>query len=326
MLKRNFVRRIVCGLVGLAAFPLMAAGFPEKPIKLVTPFPPGGTVGNIAFAVSNKMGAILGQPLVLEVRPGAAGTIAAAAAAKAPKDGYTLLFATSSMLGIAKYIYQELAYDPVADLAPVGIVGNVTVGVFAGQKSGIESLDDLLARARAKPGEINFGSPGVGSVSHLAAELFKSRAKINIVHVPYPSAMPQMMDLVGGQTQLAFGGVSAGAPYTKDGRIKLIAVASRSRTKAFPQVPALAEVFPGYDAPAWLGIVAPRGTPQDVLDKLEAALQEALADKDVKAVLDGQGLDPDPMNARAFGDKIRREMVLWEEAVKSAGMQPGVAK
>ena len=326
MHKRNFIRRVACAMLGVAALPLTAAGFPERPIKLVTPFPPGGTVGNIAFAVSTKMAAILGQPLVLEARPGAAGTIAAGVAAKAPKDGYTILFATSSMLGIAKYIYQDLPYDPVNDFAPVGIVGNVTVGIFASQKSGIDSLDDLVARARAKPGDINFGSPGVGSVSHLAAELFKVRSRLNIVHVPYAAAAPQMMDLVSGQTQLAFGGVSSGMPFAKEGRIKLIAVAAKSRTKAFPQVPALGEVLPGYDAPAWLGIVAPRGTPQDVLDKLEAAFQESLADGQVRTILDGQGLDPDPMNARAFGDKIRREMTLWEEAVKASGMQPTTAK
>ena len=325
MKKRSFIYCGLCGLCSLlaaAGLPAGAAGFPERPIKLVTPFPPGGTVGNIAFVVSTKMGAILGQPLVLDAKPGAAGTIAASFAAKAPKDGYTLLFATSSMLGIAKYMYQDLAYDPIGDFLPVGIVGNVTVGIFASQKGGVDSLDDLLVKARAKPGEINFGSPGVGSVSHLAAELFKSRAKVNIVHVPYASATPQMTDLVGGQTQLAFGGVSSGIPFTKDGRIKLIAVAARGRTKAYPNVPALGEVFPGYDAPAWLGIVAPKGTPQDVLDRLEAALQEALADKEVRTILDGQGLDADPMNARAFGDKMRREMALWEEAVKASGVQP----
>ena len=326
MQKRSFLSLALCGVLGLAAVPAIGAGFPDKPIKLVTPFPPGGTVGNIAFAVSNKMGAILGQPVLLDAKPGAAGTIAANVAAKAPKDGYTLLFATSSMLGIAKYMYHDLAYDPVADFAPVGIVGNVTVGIFAGQKGGIDSLDDLVARAKAKPGEINFGSPGVGSVSHLAAELFKVRSKLNIVHVPYAAATPQMTDLVGGQTQLAFGGVSSGMPYTKDGRAKLIAVAARSRTKAHPQVPALGEMFPGYDAPAWLGIVAPKGTSQDVLERLEAAFQEALADKDVRTILDSQGLEADPMNARAFGDKIRREMALWEEAVKASGMQPTTAK
>ena len=326
MLKRTFVRGLACGVFGPAALPLMAAGFPDKPIKLVTPFPPGGTVGNIAFAVSTRMGAILGQPVVLDAKPGAAGTIAASVVVRAPKDGYTLLFATSSMLGIAKYIYQELPYDPVADFAPVGIVGNVTVGIFASQKSGIESLDDMLARAKAKPGDINFGSPGVGSVSHLAAELFMVRSKLNIVHVPYAAAAPQFTDLVGGQTQLAFGGVSSGMPYTRDGRIKLIAVAAKSRVKSLPQIPALGELFPGYDAPAWLGIVAPKGTPQDVLDRLEAAFQEALADKEVRAILDGQGLEADPMNARAFGDKIRREMALWEEAVKASGMKPSVAR
>ena len=316
----------LCAALLAAALSSTAAGFPDKPIKLIMPFPPGGTVGNIAFAVATRMSVTLGQPIVMDAKPGAAGTIAANFAAKAPKDGYTLLFGTSSMLGIAKYMYKDLGYDPISDFVPVGYVGNVTVGVFASQKGGIETLEDMLAKTRAKPGTINFGSPGMGSVSHLAAELLKVRGKLDIVHVPYAAATPQMTDLVGGQTHLAFGGVSSGMPYTKDGRAKLIAVAAKSRAKAHPSVPALGEVFPGYDAPAWLAIVAPKGTPQEVLDRLEAALQEALADRDVRTTLDAQGLDMEPMSARAFGDKMRREMSLWEEAVKASGAQPAVAK
>lgn len=326
MRARTFIRLTLCGLLAAMTLPVLGAGFPDKPIKLITPFPPGGVVGNVAFAVATRMSAHLGQPVVLEPRAGAAGSIAASIAAKAPKDGYTLLFGTSSMLGIAKFVNKDLPYDPIADFSPVGIVGNVTVGVFASQLGGLDTLETALAQAKARPGQINFSSPGVGSSSHLAGELFKARARIDIVHVPYPSNTPQMTDLVGGRTQLAFGGVSAGLPYTKDGRTKLIAVAARSRSKAHASVPALGEVFPGYDAPAWLGIVAPRGTPQDVLDRLEAAFQDAMADPQIKSMLELQGMDLDPMSARAFGDKMRREMALWEEAVKAAGLQPSAAK
>ena len=184
----------------------------------------------------------------------------------------------------------------------------------------------LLAAGQGQAGRLQLRLARRGHRVDLAAELFKVRSWLNFVHVSYAAAAPQMTDLVSGQTQLAFDEVSSGMPFAKEGRIKLIVVAAKSRTKAFPQVPALGEMLPGYDAPAWLGIVAPKGTLQDVLDKLEAAFQEALADKEVRIILDGQGLDADPMNARAFGDKIRREMALWEEAVKASGMQPTTAK
>lgn len=290
------------------------------------PFPQGGLTGNVAFAIANKMSVSLGQPVVLEPRQGAAGSIAASFVAKSPKDGYTLLFGTSSMLGIAKYMYKDLPYDPANDFAPIAILGNVTVGIFASRKSGINSLDDLYAKAKANPGQINYGSIGVGSVSHLAAELLKSRTKLDIVHVPYAGAAPQMTDLIGGEIQLAFNGIASGINYTKDGRMKLIAVAARSRSKNYPSIPALGETIPDYEAPAWLGIVVPKGTPQPVLDRLEAAVQQALADPEIKILMDSQGVDLEPMSAIAFGEKMRREMTLWEEAVKASGAHPSVAK
>lgn len=169
--------------------------------------PPGGQVPNIAYIMSQKMGAILGQAMVMETCAGAGGTTAATLVAKAPKDGYTLLFGTSSMLGSAKFMNRDLAYDPVADFAPVAYLGNVTVGIFTSQKSGIGSIDSLISEARAKPGKLNFSSPGVGSVSHPAGELFKSRAKVEITHVPYQGLVAQITDLIGGQTEVALGGM-----------------------------------------------------------------------------------------------------------------------
>ena len=315
----KFIRRaILCALLSTAAL-AHATSFPDRPIKLVVPFPPGGLVSAVALAIANKMSPVLGQPVVMDNKPGAAGTIAANAVAKAPKDGYTILFGTSSTQGIAKYMYKDLPYDPIEDFTPVGIVGNVTVGIFASEKSGIRTMEEMVAAIRAKPGQVNYGSPGVGSVSHLAAELFKSRARMDVLHVPYAGTVPQMTDLVGGQTQLGFTGLGSGITYVRDGRVRLLAVASRTRSRNYPNVPALGELIPGYDAPAWLGIVAPRGTPADVVDRLEKALQVALADRDIQALFANQGIEPEPMGAREFGDKMRREMPLWEEAVRAAG-------
>jgi tripartite-type tricarboxylate transporter receptor subunit TctC len=323
MQRRSLVQAAACTLLAAAGLSAQAA-FPDKPIKLVTPFPPGGTVGNIAHALSIKLAAQLGQPVVIEPRPGAAGTIAAAQVARAPKDGYTLLLGTSAMLGIAKFTYAQLAYDPVADFVAVSYLGNVVVGVFSNPKSGIDSLASLISQARQRPGKINFGSPGMGSASHLAGELFRTRAKLDLVHVPYASATPQMTDLVGGITELAFGGVSSGIAYTAEGRAKLIAVASPNRSRLYPDVPAIGEVLPGYDGPAWLGVVAPQGTPADVVDRLSAAIGEVLKDSEFRKLMESNVVEMESMSARAFGEKIRREMSLWEEAVKAARLQASV--
>lgn len=320
MLSKTLFGVVLSTVLTAATPPVAAGGFPQRPVKLVVPFPPGGLVGTVALALGNKMTTALGQPVVVENKPGAAGTIAAAMVAKAPKDGYMILFGTSATLGSAKYTYKDLAYDPIDDFSPVAIVGNVAAGVFASQKSGIGSLDEMMAALKARPGQISYGSPGVGSVSHLAAELFKLRAGVDMLHVPYAGTVPQMSDLVGGQTQLAITGVASGMNYTKDGRVKLVAIAAKERSASQPQVPALGELIPGYDAPAWLGVVAPRGTPQPVLDRLEKAAQAALADPEMKALLQGQGIDLLPMTAREFGDKMRHEMPLWAEAVKASGV------
>ena len=315
---KPFGRSLLALLAFAAVCTAASAAFPDKPIKLVTPFPPGGQVPTMAFLFAQRMSTALGQPVVLEPRPGAGGTIAATVVAKAPKDGYTLLFATSGMLGIAKYQQKDLAYDPVADFAPLVYLGNVAVGVFAGNQTGIGSPEQLLAVARANPGKINFSSPGVGSVSHLAGELLKARGRIDMVHVPYQGFTAQITDLIGGRTELAFAGMASGLGHVRDGRVKLVAVAGSSRSKMMPNVPALGEILPGYDAPAWLGIVAPAGTPPDVLARLEAAAQESLKDPALLTGLDEQGLDLDLLQGRAFGEKIRRDLPLWEEAVKAS--------
>jgi tripartite-type tricarboxylate transporter receptor subunit TctC len=216
-------------------------------------------------------------------------------------------------------MYKALPYDPIEDFAPVGILGNVTVGVFASEKSGLKTLPEMVAAVRANPGQVSYGSPGVGSVSHLAAEAMRARANLRLLHVPYAGNTPQMTDLVGGQIQVAFTGLGSGITYAKDGRVRLLAVAAKSRSRNHPNVPALAELIPGYDAPAWLGIVAPRGTPPDVLDKLSRALSVALADREVQSLMDNMGMDPEPMTAAEFGAKMRREMPLWEEAVRASG-------
>ncbi len=320
----------ILSLRRFAAAGLIAAGlagpawaqWPDRPIKLISPFPPGGQVGTLAYTIAQKLGPLVGQPVVMEPRPGAAGSIAASFVAKAPKDGYTLLFGTSSMLGVAKFTYANLPYDPVADFSPVAYVGNVTVGVFASLQSGITTVEQMIAQAKANPGKLNFGSPGIGSASHLAGELFQQQAGVRLMHVPYPSNTAQMTDLVNGQTQLSFSGAASGHLYSKDGRTRFVAVAAPRRVPQYPDVPALGEFLPGYDAPAWLGIVAPAGTPSDIVNRLHEGISKVLANPELVPLFDAQALDRgDPMSPAAFGDKIQREMALWEKAVRASGMQ-----
>lgn len=325
--RRNFTVGVAAACtLGLVMPGAHAATYPEKPVKLVTPYPSGGQLATLAVALSRKLTASMGQPVVLDIRPGAGGTIAGGIVARAPKDGYTLLLATSGMLGIAKYIYKDLPYDPVTDFTPAAYLGAVPVGVFASQQSGIDSLPKLLTVARANPGKVNFGTPGVGSASHLAGELLNIRAGINLIHVPYASTTTQMTDLIGGQTQLTIASVPNGLSFAKDGRVKFIAIASKSRSKLYPDVPALAEIAPGFDAPAWLAVVAPSGTPKAIIDRIDDAVRQLHSDPEFMQLIELQQLDLIPLSAAALGEKMRGEMKLWEEAVRAAGIRPAVPK
>lgn len=317
MLK--LTRTVFASLLLGAALSPAAAQFPDRPVKLVVPFPPGGLVDSVARAVGEQMSSRLGQPVVIENKPGAAGTIAADSVARAPKDGYTLLFGTSANLGIVKYAQKGVSYDPVKDFTPVSVLGSVTVGVFASKVSGIESPEDAVAQARE--GKLSYGSPGVGSVSHLAGELFRLRAGVDILHVPYSGTVPQMTDLTRGETQLGFTGLGSGMRFVQNGGVTLIAVASGTRSRLHPDVPALGELLPGYEAPAWLGIVAPAGTPAATIERLEASVQEALHVDSVAAMFETQGIDVEHgVGSKAFAERIEREMKLWEEAVAAAGL------
>jgi len=328
-MKKNLLVRIAAGLattVALAFTGAAQAAYPDKAIKLISPFPPGGQVANIAYIMSQKMGQLIGQPMIMETRAGAGGQIAANAVAKGPKDGYQLLFATSSMLGIAKFMNKDLPYDPVTDFAPVAYLGNVTVGIFASATTPFTTFEQVIAFAKANPGKLAFSSPGIGSVSHLAGELLWARAGIKLVHVPYAGNSVQMSDLISGQHQIAMSGMVSGLPYSKDGKTRLLGVVGPTRSKMVPNVPAIGESMPGYDAPAWLGIVAPAGLAREALERLEAVAQQALADAETRKALEGQGVDLNVITAKAFGDKIKGDMPLWEEAVKAAGGPPAPGK
>ncbi len=327
--KRRLLSAIIAGFLSLACSRFaVAAEYPDRPIKLVNPFAPGGTIDVVARVMAEKMGQKLGGVMVIENRPGAAGTVAATYVAKGPKDGYNVYFGTSASLGFSKLLTPDLPYDPVTDFTPIAMVGSVPVGIFVNAALNIRSLQELIAYARSKPGELSFASPGVGSVSHLAAEMLKARAKIDMLHVPYTGAAANYWaDVSEGRVQLVFAGVTGGLPQVKGGKVRLLAVATRERSKLLPDVPAVGELISGYDAPAWFGLVVAKGTPPDIVEKLQAAAQWALHDPSTRTIFSTAGVDLDPIiDAKTFGAKIPKDIELWKIALANAAGAAAGAK
>ena len=311
MKRQSFLFAAALSL-GLAAGPA-AAEFPDKPLRIISPFAPSaGTIEVINRAIVDRMSSRLGQPIIIDYKPGAAGVIAARFAAQAPADGYTMYFGTSATLGFSRYLQKDLGYDPLKNFSGIGMLGQVPVAVYAAPDIGVSTVEDLVKLAKAKPGALAFGSPGIGSVSQLAGEVLKARAGIDLLHVPYQGNDAQMLDLATGRIQLAFAGITGGLSLAKEGKIKLVATATRERSKLFPDVPALGEVVSDYDAPAWLGLVVPKGTPQAAIDRLDAALAGALSDDFTKGEFVRAGVEMIPLGAKAFDRKMEVDMALWE--------------
>lgn len=300
-----------------------AAAFPDKPIRLLHATSAGGTVDSVARAMAERMGPRLGQPVVVEIRPGAAGAIAAMAVARGPKDGHLVFFGTSSNLGYLKMLDKDLPYDPVNDFTPIAIVGSVSVGIFASAASGFNNILDLIAAAKAKPGELSYASIGQLSLSHLAMEMLQQRAGIKMIHAPYAGAnVNYWADLIGGRLQLVSTGVSGGLAMAKEGRVKLLAIASRERSRLLPDVPALGEVFPGLDVPAWFGFAVAASTPAPIVQKLEEVTLAALHDPSTRQAFTQITVDiADPIaGSRETGAKIRADNEMWGKVFKAAGL------
>lgn len=323
-------RRNVLAAAAGAAFPALllrsgaaaAADFPDRPVRIFNPTSPGGTLDQVGRILAEKMGPRLGQPVVLEHRPGGSGAIAANVVTHAPRDGYSMFFGTSSTLGFQKMLNKDLSYDPVRDFTPVALVGSVPVGIFSAPGSGINTIQDLIAMARAKPGQVSYGSTGLLSLTHLAGELLQHRAGIRMIHVPYTGSQQRYFtDLVGGNIQAAFTGVGGGLALVRDGRLKLLAIASRERSRLLPDVPALGELYPGLDVPAWFGFAVAAGTPAPLVQKLEEATLGALHDPATRPAFAQISVDLDPvMGSRDAIAKIRSENEMWEAVFQAAGL------
>jgi tripartite-type tricarboxylate transporter receptor subunit TctC len=309
----------LCLLSTLAATScVLAQAWPTKPVTLMVPFAPGGTTDIVARPFAQALSQELGQPVVVENRAGAGGTLAAGVAAHATPDGYTLFVATVAHT-MATSLYKQLPYDFEKDFVPITILATVPNILVVNPSVPAKSVRELIDYAKANPGKLAYGSAGNGSTEHLSAELFKSMAGVDMVHIPYKGGAPMMADLIGGQIQLAIETSGSAAPHIKAGKVRALAVTTSARSPAFPEVPTLAESgLKGYDVTTWYAILAPRGTPQEITAKLYNASVKILGTPDMKQRLEQFGGEPGGLTPEQFAAFIKSETAKWAKVVKES--------
>jgi tripartite-type tricarboxylate transporter receptor subunit TctC len=319
------LKKLTLALAGVAALlasasPIVAADYPNKPITLLVAFTPGGPSDVLARIVGKKMGELLGQPVIIENRPGAGGNIAAEQEAHAAADGYTLLMGNNSILATNAALYKKINFDPEKDFIPISLVGTQANILVVNPSVPAKSMAELIALAKAKPGQINFASSGFGAAAHLSGELFKSEAKIDIVHVAYKGAAPALTDVIAGHVQMMFATAASVIGFINDGKVRALAVTTPQRTALLPNLPTVAELgIPGFDATTWHGLVAPKGTPPDVLDTLYKATVTTLKDPAVRKSLEALGVDVVGDTPQEFAAYIKKEIPKWTEVVRVSG-------
>jgi tripartite-type tricarboxylate transporter receptor subunit TctC len=307
----------------LAAFPVYGQAqdqYPNKPLRFILPFPPGGPTDILGRLIGDRLGANLGQPVVVENRGGAGGNVGAEAAAKSAPDGYTLVLAAPS-LAISPSLYSKLNYDPLRDFAPISLVATVP-NVIVTQPALAPSLQEFIARAKAKPGGMNFGSGGSGTSNHLAGELFNLVTGTKLVHVPYKGVNLAMNDVLAGSIHLVVIGVPAAAPHIKSGRLRALGVIAPQRLPALPEVPTVAEAgLPDFEVTTWYGVLAPAGTPRPVVARLNGELVKILYSPDMRDKLNAMGTDPVTSTPEEFAAYLRQETAKWANVVLKAGLK-----
>ena len=313
---------IVAALASLgAAMPFaFAADYPTKPIRIVVPFPPGGTTDILARAVAQKLSETWNQQVIVDNRPGAGGNIGADLVAKAAPDGYTLVMGTVGTHAINPNLYRKMPYDHVKDFAPVILVAGVPNVLVVNPSLPVHSVHELIDYAKANPGKLNFASSGNGTSIHLSGELFKTMAGVQMTHVPYKGSAPALADLMGGQVQLMFDNLPSSLGLIKGGKLRAVAVTSTTRAAALPDVPTIAESgLPGFEASSWFGLLAPAGTPHDVVGKLNGVVAAWLATPEAKDKLLAQGAIAAGGSPEAFAKHIESETSKWAKVVKASG-------
>ena len=307
---------------GPAASTGSGQAYPAKPIRWISPWPAGGANDIFSRAIGQKVSESVGQQVLVDNRPGAAGTIGSDVAAKAPPDGYTLVMGSSPTHAIAPALYPTLPYDPVRDFSAVTLVGSVPNVLVLHPTVPAKTVKELIAVAKARPGKLNFASTGNGTSQHLSAELFKFMAGVDMVHIPYKGTAPALTELVAGQVDLAFENMPALIPHIQAGPQRALAVTTAKRSAIMPELPTIAEAaLPGYDASVWFGVFVPAGTPRPVIDRLHAEILKALQTPDLKSRMVSMGTEVSGLGPDDFGAYVRKEIPKWANLVKAAGVK-----
>lgn len=318
-IKRGVATLAAASLLSAAGAALAESSYPSRPIQFVVPFAPGGTTSILARALADRLGPVIGQSVVVMNRPGAGGNIGAEVVARAEPDGYTMLMGPIG-LAINPALYPKLSYDPLADLAPVTLYGGVPNLLVVHPDVPAKTVGELIEHARANPGKLSFASNGNGTSSHLAAEMLKSAAKLDIVHVPYKGGAPAMQDLIAGQVDMLFDQMPAVLPQVDSNRVRALGVSSAKRSKAAPSIPTLAESgVPGFDMTVWFGVLVPAGTPEEIVDRLNTSIRTVLDDEEFQAWLTERGVETMHGSPEAFGEFLRSETKRWGEIVRESG-------
>ena len=319
---RSACRIVAVGLTALCAlFPASAlAEYPDRPVKLVVPFPAGGGADNLARMIMPRVAQALGVPIVIENKPGAGGNVGAEFVARAAPDGYTLLYGTNGTHAINETLYGNLRFDPVADFAPVSRMTQIAAMLIVYPELPVNSVSDLIKYAKAHPNKLNFASAGNGTTSHLAGELFKTMAGIDIVHVPYRGGAAAATDLMAGQVQMMIDVMPNAYPLAKGGKVRGLAVSTARRFPGAPELPTIAESgVPGFDVSAWDGIFAPAGTPPAVIDRLNAAIRQALDEPELRDQLIAHGAVAVPGTPDELARHVVAEKAKWAKIIRASG-------
>jgi len=311
--------RCALGIMLIVALPVLAQSYPVKPIRLVLPYPPGGGTDVIARPLAQKLTEQLGQQVIVDNRGGAGGNIGMEFVAKSPADGYTLLFALTAQYAVNPSLYPKLPYDPVRDYAPISLLANAPYLLVVHPTLPAKSVAELVALVKARPGQLSYSSSGNGSGAHLAGEMLRSLARVEIVHVPYKGAGPAMPDLIAGQVQLSFITYTAAGPHIKTGRLRALGVTTAKRSPTLPDLPAIGETVAGYDSAVWYGFAAPAGTPLEIVSKLNAEVLRVLAAPDFRSRITLEAVSPIGSTPEEFGSFMKSEIVRWAKVVKDSG-------
>lgn len=324
-MDRSFLPRLLgwalCAWLGFAAMSAAAQTYPTKPVRFIVPFPPGGGVDIVARTLASPITEALGQQVVVDNRPGAAGTVGTDLAAKATPDGYTMILGSVGPLAFSPSLSRKLAYDPVKDFAPVTLVASLPNVLLVNPSSPFRTVKDVIAVAKAKPRQLNYASAGSGTPPHLAMELFKSMANIDIVHVPYKGGPPALTDLMGGRVQLMFINILTALPFIQTGKLRALAVTTADRSLVLPDLLTMAEAgdLPGFAANDWFGILVPAGTPKRIVARLNREIVAILKRPEIRSRLSGQGAKPLANTPEEFAAFIKAEIVKWGKVIKASG-------